>query len=180
MERGDIALVVLCVAFAAFVIATLSRQRKNAARFRAEGAIAHAYADKERRFELVVPEGPSVDVYLRYVIRARSRSGGGISYGMIARLDIERREVVDAPAGQETFQHHREYLFGGAQRAFGEVPLGRALAAGPLHRMGKRVSRGVFLVRIPAGGELRLSGHHEVTGGADGEAFQIFLKPPMS
>lgn len=172
-------MLVIGVAFATFVIASLSRYRRFSARYRADGAIAETYADANSRFELVAAPGPTVDLYVRYVMRARSRSGGGISYGMIARLDVERTGVVDAPQGEETFSHHREYLFGGARRGFGEVPLAESLNAGPVHRMGKQISRGLVLVRVPAGGELKVSGRIEMAGGAVCEAFQVFLKPPI-
>lgn len=71
-----------------------------------------------------------------------------------------------------------EGALGQAQRPFGEVPLGEPLDAGPLMRSGLDVTRGVRLLRVPAGGRLVAKGRVQTTGLTTDFSFLLFAKPP--
>ncbi len=162
-----LAFLLLVGTLATAIAGLMALTRRRAKRFTTQGAVADTFADLQGRFALEVPAGGALDLYVRYVLNAVRRSGGGLSYGIALRLDVER----------DGFLHSHEYLLGQAQRPFGEVPLAESLDAGPVIRTGELIERGLLLVRAPAGGKLSARGRIEVRGGATCEAFELFAKP---
>ena len=144
----------------------------RARRFSSEGAVAEAFISDDGAYELVAPAGGPLMVCVEYSIRATRRGGGGIAYGLVLRLDVER-------AGDVPFVQRGEYLIGQAQRLFGEVEERDSLDAGPLVRTGLDLRRVLVLARVPAGGELRVRGKVERR---TGESFglHVYARPPGS
>ena len=178
-EPMDLVCVAIAVAVVASAVASWIWVKRRAKRYSPEGALADAFADSEGRFVLELPAGGPIDLYVHYSMQAGRRSGGGISYGLVMRLDVAREpSEAGYRGGTAMFEAANEYLLGQAQRPFGEVPLGEPLDAGPLMRSGLDVTRGVRLLRVPAGGRLVAKGRVQTTGLTTDFSFLLFAKPP--
>lgn len=173
----ELVLGVFVAAFVGAIVALVVYARRLAARTSPEGALAEASVGADSTFALTVTASEALDVFVRYELTGHRMSGGGMNYGAVLRLDVEREVGGDGyRAAPETFVHRHEYLIGRAQRAFGEVPLAHSLEAGPVVRAGTTVRRGLLMVRVPAGGALRAWGKVQMSGATECQHFSVFVK----
>lgn len=178
MEPGDLFVIVGASLLVAFIAGLIVLIKVMGARFKPEGALADALADSDHRFYLEMPPSDhTLDVYIQYTLTGTRRSGGGISYGMVMRADIEREAAPgtyrERGAG---FSQQAEYLCGQAQRPFGEVPVGESLAAGPVIRRGLQVQRGLLLATVPPGGKLTVRGRVAMVAATSLTRLLVFVK----
>lgn len=174
----DYVLVAILVGVVGSTITGVVWTRRWARRYRPEGALADATLDANGRFALELPAGGPIDLYLYYSMQAARRSGGGVSYGMAMRLDVKREPAsVGFRDGGATFEVAYEYPLGEARKPFGEVPLAEPIDLGPSIHSGLDRSRGMRLLRVPAGGRLVASGRAETRGLTTDVSFLLFAKP---
>ncbi|MBI4951176.1 MAG: hypothetical protein HY908_04025 [Myxococcales bacterium] len=178
MDTGILVAGLVALALFGLVAAVVVLVRRWGKRFEPEGALAEASLDTRSRIELRAPAGEALDLFLHYTMLGARRSGGGIAYGMVMRLDVERAPAAGhSSESSRGFLYEAEYLLGQAQRPFGEVRVAEPMAAGPWLRSGLQVRRGLLLLRVPAGGELVARGHVAMTGATECQGLVLFARP---